>query len=102
MGKKSLTWIRLIMICYHGDHLGCQIRLPLAIQNLMFEVSGLPPWPPSWILKLNNLAILNLHVTPMPPIKFQLNLTIQNFHNTPIPPNMFKLSQTYHLVADVI
>ena len=26
-------------------------------------------------IEMNNLAILNLHVTPMPPIKFQLNLT---------------------------
>ena len=58
----------------HGGHLGYQIRLPLAIQNLKLfrRVSRLPPWPPSWILQLNNLAILNLHVTSMPPIKFRL------------------------------
>ena len=37
-------------------------------------VSRLPPWPPSCVLELSELAILNLHVTPMPPIKFQLNL----------------------------
>ena len=27
------------------------------------------------LLELNDAAILNLHVTPMPPIKFCLNLT---------------------------
>ena len=30
----------------------------------------MPPWLPSWILGLKDLAILNLHVTLMPPIKF--------------------------------
>ena len=38
VGQKLLTWIRLIMryvtLC-HGGHLGYQIQLPLAIQNLM-------------------------------------------------------------------
>ena len=28
------------------------------------------------ILELNDLASLNLHVTPMPPIRFRLNLTL--------------------------
>ena len=32
-------------------------------------------WWPSWILEYKDLAILNLHVTPMPPTKFGLNLT---------------------------
>ena len=65
-----------VTLC-HGGHLGYQIRLPLAIQNrrCCLKNSKLPPRPPSWILELNDLAILNLHVTLMPPIRFRLNLT---------------------------
>ena len=33
----------------------------------------LPPWRPFWMLE--SKAVLNVHVSPMPPIKFQLNLT---------------------------
>ena len=39
----------------------------------------MPPWPSSWILELNDSAILNIHFTPMPPIKFRLNLTFEEF-----------------------
>ena len=35
---------------------------------------SLPPWP-ILDIELNDSAFLNLHVTPMSPIKFQLNLT---------------------------
>ena len=98
---------------------GYQIRLPLAIQNLMlFE--EFQDCPPSWILELNNSAILSLRVTQMPPIKFWLNRTvleeghlghwnrritciaILNFHNTPMPHIMFKFNQTDRSVANVI
>ena len=73
--SPGFGWSWYVTLC-HGDYLGYQMRLPLAIQNLMlFEVSRLSPWLPSWILEQNDLAILNLHVTMMPPIKFQLNLT---------------------------
>ena len=41
----------------------------------------MPPWPSSWILELNDSAILNLHFTPMPPIKFRLNLTFEEFQD---------------------
>ena len=81
-----------------------------------------------WILELNDLAILNLHVTPMPHIKFGLNLSsvweemwfeefqnsphlgywnrtivaTLNLHNTPMPPIKFKLNRTYHSGADMV
>ena len=90
--------------------------------DVVWRVSRLPPWLPSWILGLKDLAILNLHVTPMPSIRFWLNLTyclggdvvwgiqdghhgghlgywnrmilaILNFHNTPMPPIKFKLNR---------
>ena len=59
--SPGLDWSCYATLCL-GGHLGLdQIRLP--------------PRLLSWILELNHLAILNLHVTPMPPIKFWLNLT---------------------------
>ena len=72
------------------------------------------------------LAILNLYVTPMPPIKFRLNLTyglggdvwrisrwpswisernvlaILNFYVTVMPPIKFRLNPTCGLVGDVV
>ena len=57
-------------ICYNYT-----ASLYLSESDVVCRVSRLPPWPPSRILELNNLAILNLHVTPVPPIKFRLNLT---------------------------
>ena len=71
----GLDWSWYVTLC-HSGHLGYQIRVPLAIENLMFvEFQDChAPWPPTWILELNDLAILNLHATPMPPIKFRLNL----------------------------
>ena len=97
----------------HGGHLGNQIRLPLAIQNLMlfgefqdchhghylgygterFSNSESPRHPDAShqisvqsnlrfsrrgglkILEQKDLAILNFHNTPMPPIKCKLNQT---------------------------
>ena len=76
MGQKSLTWITLIMICYIVPWWPFWLSDQIAFRNSESDVvSRLPPWPPSWLLELNDLAILNLHDTPMPPIKFQLNLT---------------------------
>ena len=79
VGQKSLTWIRLIMVCYivpwWPSWLSDQITFSNPESDVVWRVSGLPPWPPSWILELNDLTILNLHVTLIPPIKFQLNLT---------------------------
>ena len=135
VGQISLTWIRLIMICYivpwWPSWLSDQIAFSNPESDVVWRVTRLPPWPPSWILEPNDLAILNLHVILMPPIKFQLNLTyglgdmvwrisrgppwpghlgywnrtilaILNFHNTPMPPIKFKLNQTYRSEADVI
>ena len=71
MGQNSLT-------C-HGDAtiLGYQIRLPLAIKNLMlfeeFQDSRHGRHLGYWYCTI--LAILNLRVTPVPPIKFRLNVT---------------------------
>ena len=121
------------MICYIVPWWPSWLSDPIAFSNsesdVVWRVSRLPLWPPSWIMELNDEAVLNLHVTPMPPIKFCLNLTycfwekmwfedfqdgghlghwnrrilaILNFHNTPMPPITFKLNQTYPLVADVI
>ena len=39
------------------------------------------PWQPSWCWNETNLAVLNLHVSPMPPTKFQLNLTCRSRAN---------------------
>ena len=95
-----------------------QIAFSNSESDVVWRVSRLPPW----ILELNDLVILNLYVTPMPPIKLRLNVTyclggdvvwrilhwnrriyaILNYHNTPLPPIMFKLNQTYRSVADVI
>ena len=79
MGQKLLTWNGLIMICYIMTWWPSWLSDPTAFSNsesdVVYRVSRLPPWPPSWILELNNAAILNLHITPMPPIKFGLNLT---------------------------
>ena len=79
VGKKSLTWIRLMMICciipWWPSWLSDQIAFSNPESDVVWRVSRLPPWLQSWILELNDLVILNLHITPMPPIKFRLNLT---------------------------
>ena len=79
MGQKSLTWIRLIMIGFIVQWWPSWLSDLTALSNLesdvVCRVSRLPPWPPSWIFNLNNLAILNFYVIPMPPIRFWLNLT---------------------------
>ena len=79
VGQKSLSWIRLIMICYivpwWPSWLSDQIAFSNSESDVVWRVLRLPPWPSSWILELNDSAILNLHFTPMPPIKFRLNLT---------------------------
>ena len=77
-----------------------------------------------------NLAVLNLHVSPMPPTKFQLNrltvweqmsfqdfqdghhghlgywnrmnLAILNLYVTPMPPAKLWLNLTFHSGADMV
>ena len=51
--------------------------------DVVWRVSRLLPCPSSWILYLNDSAILNLHFTPMPPIKFRLNLTFEEISRWP-------------------
>ena len=68
------------MICYIVPWWSSWLSDPIGFSNsesdVVLRVSrSLPSWPPSLILELNDAAILNLHVTPMPPIKFRLNLT---------------------------
>ena len=64
MGQKLLTWIRLIMICYivlwWPSPLSDLIAFSNSESDVVWRVSRLPPWPPSWILELNVSAILNL------------------------------------------
>ena len=106
-----------------------QIAFSNQESDVVWRVSWLPPWLSSWILELIDLAkFLNLHVSPMPPIKFlfklsycleetgfkefqdggplghwkRMILAILNFHSTPMPPIMFKLNQTYLSEADVV
>ena len=117
------------MVCYIVPWWPSWLSDQITFSNSESDVvSRLPPWPSSWILELNDSAILNLHFTPMPPIKFlptwltvweemwfqefqdgghlghwnRRILAIMNFHITPMPPIMFKLKQTYPSVADVI
>ena len=79
MGQKSLTLIRLIMICYivpwWPSWLSDQITFSNLESDVVWRVSRLTPWPSSCILEMKDSAILNLHFTLMPPIKFWLNLT---------------------------
>ena len=136
---------------HRGSHLECGNGTNLAILNLhvssmpliKFQLnptylseanvdsrfSSWPPWWPSWILghwNRTTLAILNLHVTQMPPTKFWaqsdlqfwsrhgLNfqdghhgshlgyqkgtiLAILNLYVAPIPPIQFQLNPTYSL-----
>ena len=67
------------MICYivpwWPSWLSDQIAFSNSASDVVWRVSRLPPWPSSWILELNDSAILNLYFTPMPPMKFRLNLT---------------------------
>ena len=60
MGQKSLTWIKLIMICYNVQWWPSWLSDQIAFSNPESDVSRLPSWPPSWILELNDLAILKL------------------------------------------
>ena len=50
----SLTWIKLIMICYilpwWPSCLSDQIAFSNPESNVVQRVSRLLPWPPSWIL----------------------------------------------------
>ena len=74
MGQKSLIWIRLIMLCYSVPYRPLWLLDQIAFSNSEFDVvwrvSRLPPWPPSWLLELNDLAIPNLHVTRCLPSSF--------------------------------
>ena len=61
----------------HGSHLGYQNGSILAILNLCVTVIPLCHCDAA-ILDIGTelfLAVLNLYVAPMPPIKFRLNLT---------------------------
>ena len=79
VGQKSLTWIRLIMICHIVPWWPYWLsdQMPLAIQNLKlfqdFQAGHNGGQFGYW--NETNLAILNLHVTPMPPTIFGLNPT---------------------------
>ena len=72
VGQKLLTWIRLIMIYYivpwWPSWLSDQIAFRNPESDVVWRVSRLPT---SWILELNDLAMLNFHVTLMPPIKLR-------------------------------
>ena len=50
------------------------------------------PWQPSWCRNGTNLAVLNLHVSPVPPTKFQLNLTCRSSANVVSRFKIFKLA----------
>ena len=73
------------MICFvvprWSSWLWDQIAFSNPESDVVWRIWRLPPWPQPWILEPNDLAILNLHVTPMPTppptpsIKFRLNLT---------------------------
>ena len=60
-GQISLTWTRLIIICYivppwWSSWLSDQIAFSNPESDVVWRVSRLRPWPPSWILELNDLA----------------------------------------------
>ena len=74
MGQKPLITIWYILPWW-PSWLWDQTAFSNPEADVVWRVSSLPPWLPSWILELNDLAFLNLHVTPMPPIKFKPNLT---------------------------
>ena len=111
----------------HGGHFGYQIRLPLAIQNLMlfeeFQVChhGHHPGYWNWMIQQFWITISprrlpssfgSTWLTVWEEMWFQDGghlghwnrriLAILNFHITPMPPIKFKLNQTYRLGADVI
>ena len=125
----GLGWSWYVTLC-HGGHLGYQIRLPLAIQNLMlcekfqdchhgrhlgywnwmikqFWISISPPCLPSsfsstWLIVWEEMWLEEFQDGGHLGHWDRRILANLNFHNTPIPPIMFKLSQTYPSVADVI
>ena len=105
-----------------------QIAFSNSESDVAWRVSRLPPWPSSWILEMNDSAILNFHSPQCLPSSFGSTwltlweemwseefqdgghlehwnrriLAILNFHITPMPPIMFKPNQTYPFIADVI
>ena len=127
--SPGLGWSWYVTLC-HGGHLGYQIRLPLAIQNLLlFEEFqdclhgrhlGYWNWTKQqfWISMSPlciSLSFASTWVNVWEEMWFEefqdgghlghwnrWTLAILNFHNTPMPPIMFKLNQTYRSVADVI
>ena len=60
VGQKSLTWIRLIMVCYTvpwwPSWLSDQIAFSSSESDVVWTVIRLLPWLPSWILELNNFS----------------------------------------------
>ena len=78
MGQKSLTWIRLSMICYIVPWWQSWLSNQVAfrIQNLMlFEEFQDCHNVAILGIGTEDFATLNLHFTSMPPIMFRLNLT---------------------------
>ena len=81
---------------HRGGHLGCRNGTNLTVLNLHVSlmlptkfqldltycsgadvVSRFSRWPQSWILERKDFAILNLHVTPIPPSLASIRLIIQ-------------------------
>ena len=75
-GQKSLTWIRVIMICYivpwWPSWLSDKIGFSSSESDVVWRVSRLQPWPPSWILELDDFSISESSCHSMHPIKFRL------------------------------
>ena len=106
-GLESHTWISQIVICYIAPW--CHLTLSNSESGVVGRVLRLQPWPPSWTLEQNDLAILNVRVTRCLPLSFgsiwltiweemwfqrisrwrhlrhwtRTILTISNFNNTP-------------------
>ena len=74
---QEQTWFEDFQAGHSGSHLGHWNKMILAILNLY--VAPMPPIKfklnSTWTAEQNYLAILNLYVTSMPPIKFRLNPT---------------------------
>ena len=67
-GLESHTWISQIVICYIVPW--CHLTLSNSESGVVGRVPRLQPWPPSWTLEQNDLAILNVRVTRCLPLSF--------------------------------
>ena len=126
---------QLIMVCYIVPWVPSWLSDQIAFSNpesdVVWRISRLPPWPPSWVLKLSYLAILNLMSPPCLLSSFgsiwlmlweeiwfeefqdsrhgdhlgyqnRMIVAILNLHNTQVPPIKFKLNLTYRSGADMV